>query len=120
MQEQKYLPVNWIDGMKVNKSHFVAQDHSVIYRMAQGTASHLNEYNYGLLPAADKNMPGANLYLSIDNQQQVHLRLLQCQAVTRGGYIIQFDEDTSLNTGYITDTSLQLSIPIQELKRKDS
>ena len=28
MREQQFLPVNWTDGMKINKSHFTSQDNA--------------------------------------------------------------------------------------------
>src|SRR5438105_8074439 len=96
MQEQKYLTVNWTDGMKINKSHFIGQDNAVMYQLAQNTSSLLNEYNYGLLPSPGNHGPGIKLFLSVDNQQQVQVRIQQCRAITRGGYYIQFEEDTSL------------------------
>ena len=30
MKDQiKHFPVNWVDGMKINKNHFIAQDCAV-------------------------------------------------------------------------------------------
>ena len=40
MREQQFLPVNWIDGMKINKSHFVSQENAFAFQLMQ-TASAL-------------------------------------------------------------------------------
>lgn len=120
MQEQQYLPVNWTDGMKINKSHFVAQDNAYKYQLAQNTAGVLNEYNYGLLPSLGNASKGVKIFLSLDNQQQVQLRVLQCQAITRGGYYMHFEEDTAAKGNKLMAPILNLSVPFQELKGKDS
>ena len=41
----EYLPVNWVDGMKINKTHFIAQDNAFTYRQAHTVSSFLNEHN---------------------------------------------------------------------------
>ena len=113
-----YLPVNWMDGMKINKSHFIAQNNAFTLQAAQGVSSLLNNFNYGLLP--DKNNGnGVKIFVSADNQQQVQVRLQRCTAVTLGGYVIEFDEnDFSINTfkAFIP----QLSVPFAELKGKSA
>ena len=50
MQGNYFLPVNWVDGMKINKSHFIAEADAMAYQVAQNTSCMLNELNYGLLP----------------------------------------------------------------------
>lgn len=120
MQEQQYLPVNWTDGMKINKSHFIAQDNAVTYQVSQSAGSLLNDYNYGLLPALNSSRTGVKLFLSVDNQHQVKLRIQQCRAITRGGYYLQFEEDTALYGNNLVAPILNLSVPFQELKGKAS
>lgn len=120
MQEQQFLPVNWTDGMKVNKMHFIAQDNAFKYQLAQNTASVLNDYNYGLLPSIGISSRSVKIFLSVDNQQQVQLRVLQCQAITRGGNYMQIEEDTNSREHTLSAPILHLSVPFQELKGKDS
>ncbi len=58
-----YLRVNWQDGMKLNKEHFIAAD---LFHVNQGNLSRqigLNETNFGLLPAPDSKEPCLNLEL---------------------------------------------------------
>lgn len=118
MQEQQYLPVNWTDGMKINKSHFIAQNNACTYQLAQSTGSLINEFNYGLLPGLRTSGTGVKLFLSVDNQQQVHLRIQQCRAITRGGHYFQFEEDTALYGTQLAAPVLSLSVPFHELNGK--
>jgi hypothetical protein len=115
MQENNYLPVNWVDGMKINKSHFVAQDNAMLFRLAQVAGSMLNTYNYGLLPS-DTGAPGLKLFLSTDNQQRVQVRIQQCKAITAAGYYIQFREDTALSGTNLQAPVLSSPAPFKELK----
>jgi hypothetical protein len=43
------LPVNWMDGMKVNKEHFIATDNHVTRQIKSIYSSFINPFNYGLL-----------------------------------------------------------------------
>ena len=112
----EYLPVNWVDGMKINKSHFIAQDNAFTYRQAQTVQSFLNEHNYGLLPVFDRFHTSAKLFLSLDNEQTVHLRIQRCRAITPGGYVITFDTDTALTGQTLAVQVPGLQVPFSELK----
>ncbi len=120
MQQQEFWPNNFRDGQKINASHFKAEQDAIIYRQAMHTASLLNEYNYGLLPAIQNNGEGVKLFLSIDNQEQVQVRLQQCMAITRGGYYIKFNEDTALHGSNFAAAIPVLSVPFNELKERAS
>jgi hypothetical protein len=113
---REYLPVNWVDGMKINKSHFIAQDNAFTYRQAHTVSSFLNEHNYGLLPVFDRHNTSAKLFLSLDNEQTVHLRIQRCRAISRGGYVMEFDTDTSLTGQQLSAGVPGLQVPFSELK----
>lgn len=115
-----YLPVHWMDGMKMNKSHFIAQNNASTAQVAQSVSGLLNEINYGLLPIRENESHGLKLFVSIDNQQQVQVRVQVCRAITLGGYIIQVDEEKSLNEGYLRAGIPNLSVPFRDLKGKTS
>lgn len=113
-----FLPVNWADGMKINKTHFIAQDNAFIWRQAHTVSSFLNEHNYGLLPVIDRHHGSAKLFLSLDNEQTVHLRIQRCRAITRGGYVLEFDSDTALTGHQLSVRVPGLSVPFEELKQR--
>lgn len=115
-EQHTYLPVNWADGMKINKTHFIAQDNAAMARHAQAVGSLLNEHNYGLLPPVAGHHPSAKLYLSLDNEQTVHLRIQYCRAITRGGYMLEFEYDTALTGHDLAATIPGLQVSFNELK----
>ncbi|NII28419.1 hypothetical protein HB364_25275 [Pseudoflavitalea sp. X16] len=114
--QQEFLPVNWANGMKINKNHFIAQDHAFTWRQAQTVGSFLNEHNYGLLPLLDRHQASVKLFLSLDNEQTIHLRIQHCRAITRGGYVLEFDSDTALSGQNLAVTVPGLQVPFSELK----
>jgi hypothetical protein len=118
MPQDKYLPVNWMDGMKINKSHFIAENNASVYQLAQTVSSLLNNYNYGLLPCKSDSANAA-VFVSADNQQQVQVRLQKCMAVTRGGYMICFDESDNEHNR-LSASIPDLSKPFTELKGKSA
>lgn len=113
--QTEYLSVNWVDGMKINKSHFIAQSNSHISQLALGLSASINEINYGLLPISGN---GPKITVSIDNQQQVQVRLLQCQAITSGGHLIQISEDERAKSETLGALLPELNLPLQRLKGK--
>lgn len=96
MQDNPYLPVNWVDGMKINRTHFLIQEQAFYFQTARAAGSLLNPLNYGLLPSGGATP--LKLFVSIDHQQQVQVRIQQCRAITAGGYSIEFSEDSVLST----------------------
>lgn len=102
--------------MKINKTHFIAQDNAFIYRQSRTVSHFLNEHNYGLLPLFDRQHTSAKLFMSLDNEQAVSLRIQYCRAITRGGYIIEFDNDTALNGQHLSADIPGLQVPFSVLK----
>ncbi len=86
MKDQiKHFPVNWIDGMKINKHHFIAQDDAWKDALADATAMHLSPLRYGIIPASAAGEDNYNVRIVLDNQQTLRVSVLSCQAVTSGG-----------------------------------
>ncbi len=81
----KHLPVNWMDGMKINKSHFIAQDNASANALSDGLSSLLSPFSFGLLPATPGEVSNLDLKVSADNQQEIRVMLTHCQAITSGG-----------------------------------
>ena len=117
MEENFFLPVNWVDGMKINKTHFIAQDNATLYQLAQNTNCLLNELNYGLLPVGDGNA-GVKIFISTDNQKKLQVRIQKCRAITPGGYYIEFNEDTSLQSKNIAAEVVNEPVTLKDLKNK--
>lgn len=95
MQEPlKYFPVNWIDGMKINKSHFIAMDNSFNDQIKDAISIGLNKNNFGLLPPLYGNNSSLKIVLNVDNQNSLRLRIFECRAITPSGARIELFENS--------------------------
>ena len=107
---EKYKQINWIDGMKINKDHFIGLENYFISRVQACRSTMIDPYNYGLLPFEDEVEKSINFKAEIDNQY-LKLRLINCQALTPGGYWINISDDSSDAQGNSTldiETSWEL------------
>ena len=84
-EHRKYFPVNWIDGMKINKNHFIDQDNACTDQFQEMTALHLSPVRYGIVPASASGENTFNVKIALDNQESLRVSVLACNAVTSGG-----------------------------------
>jgi hypothetical protein len=89
-----YLQVNWVDGMKINKNHFIAQEHSISDRIGDVRQTAINPYNYGLLPLAGDQETPVKIVIYLDNQHTLRVKVFECSAITPGGERINISEST--------------------------
>jgi hypothetical protein len=85
----KYHLTNWVDGMKINRQHFVDSENALIDQIRDNHATTLNVYNYGLLApiAGEKTSLDCNVLQSQTRQFKVNVPY--CRAVTAGGCRIE-------------------------------
>ncbi len=85
----KYYPVNWVDGMKLNKDHFALSESAMLDAMRDVNNQRITSFNFGLLPA----MPGVDRSLDytvdIDRTGLLRVNLKTCRAVTLSGARIE-------------------------------
>ncbi|GAB3012994.1 hypothetical protein GCM10027051_15250 [Niabella terrae] len=110
-----YKPVNWINGMKINKTHFIAEHNAQVFMQALSNNAFLNDHNYGVLPRSSGER-GTKIWLSLDNTQHVNLRMLSCLAITRGGYIIDISSGEADGAQPLAARIPGLSQPFESLK----
>jgi len=120
MQDTHFLPVNWVDGMKINKSHFIAQDNAMIYKLAQHTSCLVDQLSYGILPPAGEKNEAVKLFISTDSQKRIQVRIQQCRAITSGGYYIEFNEDTAIHGNNLIAPVVSEPVTLRELKAKST
>lgn len=96
--------VNWENGMKLNKDHFILQENAFYDRLKDACGIFLNHTNYGLLP-----LSAIKTIFKVDNQKFLKVRIYQCRAVTPGGARIEILEEHSLPE-FETDLSRELEM----------
>jgi hypothetical protein len=112
---KQYLPVNWVDGMKMSKEHFIAERNAFLQTLSGSTGAFINAVNYGLLPPVAAEQNPFNIHVSVDNQEMVFVKLISCRAVTPGGHLIFTDEKHQYSAGNLS-ASPALQAPLSEFK----
>jgi len=85
----KYYNVNWVNGMKIRKDHFIQQENAFEDKLKDGAACFLNSYNYGLLPLWGNNETSFKVISKISNQKFLNVSVFQLRALTQGGARIE-------------------------------
>jgi hypothetical protein len=97
LDEIQYYPNNWVDGMRISAKEFQATDHAWQDAIRDVRASILQGGQYGLLPSLrvsnDKSMYPKFRY----EPQKALLTLLECRAITEGGYRVEITENGHQN-----------------------
>ncbi len=81
----RHFPVNWIDGMKISKSHFIAQDDAWNAGLNDIASLQISPIKYGILPAPASGDETFNVRITADNQNTIRVSVLACDAITCGG-----------------------------------
>ncbi len=81
----KYSNVNWVNGMKIRKDHFIQQENAFEDKIKDAAACFLNSYNYGLLPIWGSNDTSFKVVIKISNQKFLNVSVFQIRALTQGG-----------------------------------
>jgi hypothetical protein len=115
----KYFPVNWIDGMKINKDHFIDQDNAFTAAMQDAAALQLSPIRYGVLPSSVAGEDTFNVKLSLDNQESLRVSVLSCQAITSGGVRINIPALSMMGQGQ-TGNILTATFPFSAANATES
>ncbi len=86
--------VNWIDGMKINKDHFIDFENSIVSIINNSEKKYLTPTKFGLLPDFSEDGSSIDLSVSIDGQSTIEVQLNKCSAITLGGYQIDINKET--------------------------
>lgn len=101
---EKYYPVNWTEGMKLNKDIFIAQDNAMLDNAFKLISSTLSPIRYGILPGYN-----FDVQISADNQSTVRVTVTACTALTIGGVFIGIE--TLSNDTSDGNPSVSMAIP---------
>jgi len=94
LSNQKHHRVNWVDGMKISKDHFIETENALTQFSQNIRAQDISELNYGLLPHFG-NAHAVKTTTTIDEQDTIYVELIKCKAVTLGGYLIDITSEIS-------------------------
>lgn len=88
----KHFAVNWVDGMKISREHFVQQENFVIDSIRDANSLPVNKFNYGLLPVHD-HYSDKNIY-EIHNTatNDAQLIIIKLTAITVAGHRIEISD----------------------------
>lgn len=95
MASDKTYRVNWVDGMKMNKNHFIDLENSLLDTIRETQHVHLNPSTFGLLPIVPGEDNSLEMTMSVDGQSMVNISLHSCRAITLGGLLIHISSDVS-------------------------
>lgn len=113
----KYLPVNWINGMKINKNHFIAQDDAWRDALNDVASVNISHLRFGVLPSSSAGEENFNVKISLDNQNVLKVTVLACQAVTPGGIRINLPvTNIAENINSDTDSNPTVSFAFSDAK----
>lgn len=93
----KYKQVNWIDGMKINKDHFIALENHFTARINDQSSNYLNIYDYGLLPHHGDPNKFLSINTIIDNQNYLTVKIESCHGITPDGFRIDISKEQGDN-----------------------
>jgi hypothetical protein len=89
-----YHTVNWRDGMKVNKDHFVQQENAMLDAIRDTAATQITPFNYGLLDGVS-NQTSLDLTANLASSRKLTVTLSRCRAITLGGARIELNSSAS-------------------------
>ncbi len=89
-----YRPVNWLNGMNINQSHFVKEQMSNLSMQMSVTETFLSPYNYGIVTVGDNN--DERIWIDINDNLGINVELINIRVLFPNGYLLQIegrDED---------------------------
>lgn len=92
MKTLTYLPVNWVNGLKLTSKHFFANQYSQTEALNREAGRSLTTYNYGLGEVLEGIGDNLEIEISGDTMSTLCVRLKSCNAITKGGLpIVYYD-----------------------------
>lgn len=113
LPEKRNHAINWIDGMKLNKDHFVGLDNWIIDGLRDNASMQITDFNYGLLEGTGEIDSSLKLMVNIDQNNQINIKLTDCRAITKGGIRIEITSQNIQSLQYPLD-KLSLDFNISE------
>ena len=93
MKKIEHLPINWVNGQKINNTHFFETYYNVVEMLRQNREEGLTSYNYGFGEKSEREESSIELDIKGESAETLSVELRACNAVTRNGYHILFSKE---------------------------
>jgi hypothetical protein len=93
MKNKEYFPVNWTDGVKLTKDHFIENYFNTINTINDSVKTRMHSYDYGLLETGKEKFPALEIEINTLTEERLVLALHGCNAITKAGYKIAFSKE---------------------------
>ena len=113
IDELKNYPVNWTDGMRIGSRDFITSDHAWDDAIRDVRISLLQGIQFGLLPPLRDSRDKSSYPKFQYDPSRSMLTLVECRAITEGGYRIEITE--ALHHNY----QIPASLPSLKLEDKE-
>ncbi|RAV29769.1 hypothetical protein [Sinomicrobium soli] len=121
-EDIRYFPVNWIDGMKINKNHFIDLQDNVEDLVRDVRGLMMTPMQYGLVSTRFK--APSEYSVIIDEHNELHVSIKFLKAVTPGGGRIEvtdftgeFSEKIALENYEFKENTRYLLLNVDPFKR---
>lgn len=112
LERLNHFPINWVDGMKINKNHFITMQDNVSDVVRDAIGANTTKINYGLLPSGNIG-DSIKISLIIDNHKLLRVKIDECHAVTPNGARID------ISSKHTHNINMQMPYPEATLEIKD-
>lgn len=89
MKTNSYLPINWTDGVKLTKNHFIENYFNFITTINEYARVALNDFNYGIID--ETGSASFQIDTNIDGDSHLIVTLKKCNIIAKNGHLIAFD-----------------------------
>ncbi len=96
--------VNWIDGMKINKNHFIDSENSLLSLLERSLKNSITPINFGIIPMYNDGQESIDISISLDGQDSIEVVLNACIGITLSGSLVYITPETKElleQSGYI-------------------
>ncbi|ERK04330.1 hypothetical protein [Hoylesella pleuritidis] len=116
MKKIDHLPINWVNGLKLNNSHFFETYYNMVDTVRLDCEERLTGYNYGFGEGLTGTAVPVEIETKGDTVDTFSVLLKSCNAVTRNGFHIIYDR--SLYGDYIPAAKLR-DVEVDFSKRQE-
>ena len=92
MKKIEYLPINWVNGLKLNNGHFFETYYNMMETVRLNREEGLTSYNYGFGERLEHASSPIELETKGDTIDTLSIHLKSCNAITRGGFSIIYNQ----------------------------